>query len=287
MSRWACELIIGCVAFVVAMLFGYGCWRSRKMIAPEPVETGEIGLRARVLALTPVVFGSICGFLLVALFARWIVAGDKFYTAHSAVRSTVAIALGALLIVGPELVMAITCRQAPRWKWIADLVALIIAAIVVVAAGVRFRVIGVGGEGDVELGRWAAPLTVLWLVLAVYIVRLLDGLEGASNVLLLVCSVAIFYVTLRASEPFLNSFAVAVIGASLASLRFNFFPARLPLRGSGTAFIGFIFAVLTVLARQKTVAALLLIFPLFVVIVLVGGAMLALLERTMSAGDSE
>ena len=57
--------------------------------------------------------------------------------------------------------------------------------------------------------------------------------------------------------------------------------------GPWTVLLGFVFALLTVLARQKTVAALLLIFPLFVIVILVGGAMLAFLERTISAGDDE
>jgi UDP-GlcNAc:undecaprenyl-phosphate GlcNAc-1-phosphate transferase len=166
-------------------------------------------------------------------------------------------------------------------RWIVEWVVVALAAVLVMATGTRFGVLGVRGEGDVALGAWSGPLTVLWLVAATGVARLLDGLEGAVNVLLLVAGVAVAYGTLGAGEPVLNSVALVVVFASLGSLRFNFFPAPLPLRGTGSAVAGFMFAVLTVMARQKTVAALLLIFPLAVVVVLVGGVMLGVMERTL------
>ncbi|PKO18628.1 hypothetical protein CVU37_04360 [candidate division BRC1 bacterium HGW-BRC1-1] len=172
--------------------------------------------------------------------------------------------------------------QPPRMlRWIVEWVVVALAAVLVMATGTRFGVLGVRGEGDVALGAWSGPLTVLWLVAATGVARLLDGLEGAVNVLLLVAGVAVAYGTLGAGEPVLNSVALVVVFASLGSLRFNFFPAPLPLRGTGSAVAGFMFAVLTVMARQKTVAALLLIFPLAVVVVLVGGVMLGVMERTL------
>jgi UDP-GlcNAc:undecaprenyl-phosphate GlcNAc-1-phosphate transferase len=163
----------------------------------------------------------------------------------------------------------------------------IVASLIVVGAGVRFSILSVGTGAELPLGEWAVPLTVLWLVGATNVVKLLDGLEGAVSVLLLVGAVAVAYTTIGVPEHFLNAFSIAMIGATLASLRFNAYPARLSLRGPGSAFAGFLFAVLTVLARQKTVAALLLVFPLLLIVIIVGGAMLSFLERTVLIGDND
>jgi UDP-N-acetylmuramyl pentapeptide phosphotransferase/UDP-N-acetylglucosamine-1-phosphate transferase len=80
---------------------------------------------------------------------------------------------------------------------------------------------------------------------------------------------------------------VVIAAAALASLRFNLYPARLPIGGSGTALLGFLFAVLTVLARQKTIATFLLVLPLGLIVVVIGGYMLTFLERSMSFGSGE
>jgi len=163
----------------------------------------------------------------------------------------------------------------------------IAAAVLVVAGGVRFGVVSIG-ERSFELGAWSPVLTVLWILVAMNVVKLLGGLDGAANVLLLAASAAIFYFAMGGGEHFLSVLALVVGAAALGSLRFNCYPARLPLSPRGHAVAGFLFAVLTVLARQKTVAFLLLIFPLALVAILLGGAMLAFLERTMMpGGDGE
>jgi UDP-GlcNAc:undecaprenyl-phosphate GlcNAc-1-phosphate transferase len=304
MIRIALELLIGAVAFVVAMAAGYRGWHRRRRLLDKTGGPAGGAVAGGAAAAHPLAAGIGAGIVLLCLGASWIVPGDRFFATGQAVRVALAFVLGGFLILAGDMLVALAVvagaypwndrakaesaqARAARFRWIGDLILLLLASFLVVSSGVRFSILGIGGERAVELGSWAGPLTVLWIVAATAVVRLLDGLEGAANIVLVVAAFAIFYVTLGAGEHFLNALAVTVLGAALASLRFNFFPARLPLRGAGSAFVGFVFAVLTVLARQKTVAALLLVFPLVVLVVLVGGAMLALIERTIQPGKSD
>ena len=276
------------VVLVVSMAVGYRCVRR---VLARGSEQG-VGDDLRLAGVLPLASGLIAGLTLVAAASPWLAAADRFHTPAGAVLALAGVTGGlVLLLATPAWVGLVgrfrggkgsTASQTPRMLcWTVEWTVVALAAILVMATGTRFGVLGVRGEGDVALGAWSGPLTVLWLVAATGVARLLDGLEGAVNVLLLVAGVAVAYGTLGAGEPVLNAVALVVVFASLGSLRFNFFPAPLPLRGTGSAVAGFMFAVLTVMARQKTVAALLLIFPLAVVVVLVGGVMLGVMERTL------
>ena len=272
------------VVLVVTMAVGYRC--VRRVLAGGVQGVGDLHL-AGVL---PLASGLVTGLVLVAAASPWLAATDRFHTPAGAVLALAGVTGGLVLLLATPAWVSLVRRfgrgtaAAPPSRmlcWTVEWTVVALAAILVMATGTRFGVLGVRGEGDVALGAWSGPLTVLWLVAATGVARLLDGLEGAVNVLLLVAGVAVAYGTLGAGEPVLNAVALVVVFASLGSLRFNFFPAPLPLRGTGSAVAGFMFAVLTVMARQKTVAALLLIFPLAVVVVLVGGVMLGVMERTL------
>ena len=288
MSRIAWDMVIVLVSFAVAAALGYRAWRRRRALLERLGEAEGEPPRSGMHGAVPLAGGIAAGLALICAAAGVLAADDRFYQPAGAVRISIALLLaGGLVLAGDRLAALFACVRAGRFRWVVNLLLQVAAACIVVAAGVQFRVVGIGAEPAVELGAWAAPLTVLWLLVAMNVMKLFDGIEGAANVVLLVAAAAIFYVTLGAGEHFLNTLALAVLASTLASMRFNFFPARLPISGSGTALLGFVFAVLTVLARQKTVAALLLVFPLVVLVILVGGAMLSVLERNLGFGNGD
>lgn len=211
--------------------------------------------------------------------------------------------LGALIVsLGPICVARVRDMMAPRHEdpsdtghpdrsagWIAHrdmrvaFTLLFIVACIASQLGIRFGVLSVGTASH-ELGHWSLPVTVAWVVVAAAVVQLLAGIAGAAVVVLLTASAAVFHVTLGAHEHVLNGLSLVFLCASIGVLGFHLPPARLPLSASATVFPGFLFAILTVLARQKTAATLLLVFPLSVAVILAVGFMVSFLERTVSAG---
>ena len=233
MNLVAWNIVVGLVALVATVATGYRCWRYRRLLerkletapaplprasgAPAPASTG-------VLGVLPLAVGLLAALALVAMAAPVLATADRFFTPTSAVTALLGILGGLLLLLAVEPVTAllVVARAYPwndperagraqaevaRRRWLLELLLLVAASSLVAVTGTRFGVLGVpsgAGEAAVELGRWSGPLTMLWLVAATLVTRLLDGLEGAVNVLLLVAGVAVFFFTLGASEQVLN-----------------------------------------------------------------------------------
>ncbi|MFY9558913.1 MAG: MraY family glycosyltransferase [Terriglobales bacterium] len=95
------------------------------------------------------------------------------------------------------------------------------------------------------------PLTVLWVVAITNAFNLIDGLDGlaAGSALF---STLVFFVVALVSHSWLGALmSVALAGAILGFLRFNFNPATIFLGDSGSLFIGFLLSALALAGAQK------------------------------------
>jgi len=95
------------------------------------------------------------------------------------------------------------------------------------------------------------PLTVLWVVAITNAFNLIDGLDGlaAGSALF---STMVFFVVALFNQYWLESLvSVALAGAILGFLRFNFNPATIFLGDSGSLFIGFVLSALALTGAQK------------------------------------
>jgi UDP-GlcNAc:undecaprenyl-phosphate GlcNAc-1-phosphate transferase len=95
------------------------------------------------------------------------------------------------------------------------------------------------------------PLTVLWVVAITNAFNLIDGLDGlaAGSALF---STMVFFIVALVDHSWLGSLmSVALAGAILGFLRFNFNPATIFLGDSGSLFIGFVLSALALAGAQK------------------------------------
>jgi len=95
------------------------------------------------------------------------------------------------------------------------------------------------------------PLTVLWVVAITNAFNLIDGLDGlaAGSALF---STVVFFIVALVSHSWLGALvSVALAGAILGFLRFNFNPATIFLGDSGSLFIGFVLSALALAGAQK------------------------------------
>jgi UDP-GlcNAc:undecaprenyl-phosphate GlcNAc-1-phosphate transferase len=166
-----------------------------------------------------------------------------------------------------------------RSFWLIGL--LTAAALTGTLCGIQFPIVAVVGE-KLNLGEYSALASLAWLIIATLVVKMLDGLDGAASLLLLLTAGMVCYTTMQSIEYLLSTFSIILIGVVIGSIRFHMYPARLALRGGGSLFIGFLFAVLTVLARQKSITAGVVIIPVLLLALLLGGAMLGILERNLT-----
>lgn len=295
MMRVVMEIIAALAACAGSLVTGYFCWRVSQQQGSD-IEPATVRRRLAICGFLPFWMGCVVGMGVLAAFSSRVFADDRFHSLSGA------LIIGFGVIFSGLLYLLVDCwmppvfgtrstverrRLAPKMRLPAMIAAQITAATAVVLLGVRFPILSVGTEKILQLGSLALPATVAWLIIATLFVKLLDGLHGAALLLLLFASIAVCSTTAFTTEHFLNAYSAILIGAVIGALRFHLYPARLEQIGGSTAFVGFMFAVLTVLARQKTVAALLLLLPLVIVVLLVGGLFLGFLERNLLLKKSD
>lgn len=122
----------------------------------------------------------------------------------------------------------------------------------VAALGLRMEVLSVPGFGSIELGVWAVPLTVLWLVIVMNAVNLIDGLDGLAAGLSLGIVALLFVVSVLNAQTIGVLVGASLAGALLGFLRHNSFPATIFLGDSGSLFLGFVLGAWSLLAWQKS-----------------------------------
>ncbi|MFA0740851.1 MAG: hypothetical protein DFNUSKGM_000958 [Candidatus Fervidibacter sacchari] len=134
----------------------------------------------------------------------------------------------------------------------------IAAAILPTAFGLRVSFINNPfGEGYIYLTPWQGwLLTVFWIVLLTNAVNLIDGLDGlAAGVSFFAALTLSFLSASQKLFPVAAAF-VAIAGACMGFLPYNFHPARVFMGDTGAMALGYLFATLSILGAVKSAAAL-------------------------------
>ena len=108
---------------------------------------------------------------------------------------------------------------------------------------------------------FAAGFTLLWIVGMINSVNFIDGLDGLSSGIGLIAAITlgVLSLTIQVDQPFVAVLCFALAGSLLGFLRWNFHPATVFPGSSGTTFVGFALAVLSILGSAKVAVALLVL----------------------------
>lgn len=102
-------------------------------------------------------------------------------------------------------------------------------------------------------------LVMAWIVLLINAINWLDGVDGLSGGISLITSATILVLSLKTevNQPPIAILCSIFIGIIAGFLVFNFNPSRILAGTSGAMFMGFILAILAILAGTKIATALL------------------------------
>ena len=140
----------------------------------------------------------------------------------------------------------------------------LLAATIVCALSGSMQLVNLPFVGVVELGLLAVPVTILWIVVITNAFNLIDGIDGlAAGVGILVFAVS-FFIALTNGQVRMMVTAAIMSGALLAFLRYNFHPATVFLGDTGSQFLGFCTAVVSLQSSTKGTTAVLLLIPVCV-----------------------
>lgn len=100
-----------------------------------------------------------------------------------------------------------------------------------------------------------------WMVLVLNAVNWLDGLDGLLGSVSGITFLAVFFLSLKpeVNQPPVALLSIIGIGTVLGFLFFNLHPARILAGTSGSMFLGFLIAVLSVIAGTKIATSLLVL----------------------------
>ena len=130
------------------------------------------------------------------------------------------------------------------------LIIQIIAAIIVVASGIRIENINIPFF-DNKIGlntTFSYILTVCWIVGITNAINLIDGLDGLSSGITLISCISLLIIfTLNGSPIIAIVLITALAGAILGFLPYNFNPAKTFIGDTGSNFLGFALSIISIL----------------------------------------
>ena len=97
-----------------------------------------------------------------------------------------------------------------------------------------------------ELGWLSVPITVLWIVGITNAVNLIDGLDGLACGVSTISSMTLMVIALVMEEPDVSILMAALSGACIGFLPYNLNPAKIFMGDTGSTFLGFILAVVSI-----------------------------------------
>ena len=151
------------------------------------------------------------------------------------------VAVGAALIVALGVLDDLV--DVPAWL---KLLGQLAAAAVAIAYGVQLRIVPYWFPGSGVLN---AVLTVLWILTVTNAIQFLDGMDGLATGLGVIAGIFFSVTALQTGQSYLMFLSVALVGACLGFLPYNFRPggAVIFLGDAGASFIGFTLAGLAVM----------------------------------------
>ncbi|MCD6298792.1 MAG: undecaprenyl/decaprenyl-phosphate alpha-N-acetylglucosaminyl 1-phosphate transferase, partial [Deltaproteobacteria bacterium] len=190
-------------------------------------------------------------------------------------RRVIFLVLGASLMFGLGLWDDFK-RLKPRIKFSIQF----ISALLAYYGGIQINVLSSPwSSGSMALGWLSLPATVLWFILVINAINLIDGLDGLAAGVTLFASLVLLVLCIS-SENFLVAMGFASLGgAALGFLRYNFNPASIFMGDSGSYFLGYMLAALSIFGSVKGQATVAILIPILALGVPLMDTLLAPIRR--------
>ena len=145
----------------------------------------------------------------------------------------------------------------------AKMLGQIVAACVVAGSGLLFSSIhNPFGEGYIEFGWVAYPLTVFYLVAFANVINLIDGLDGLAAGITSISAITILLFAVLTGRFDAALFSVILVGVCAGFLKSNFFPASIFMGDSGALLLGFSLGVISLFAVARSALFVSLLVPI-------------------------
>ena len=143
--------------------------------------------------------------------------------------------------------------------------AQIAAATIVVMHGCEIRyVTNPFSVVPFDLGWLAGPVTVFWIVLMTNAVNFIDGLDGLAVGVSGISTATMLVIALLLGEESVAVVLAALLGACIGFIPYNFNPAQIFMGDTGSTFLGFVLASISVQGLFKMYAVISFMVPFLI-----------------------
>ena len=166
-----------------------------------------------------------------------------------------------------------------KYKFLAQIVG---ASVIPLYGGILLQDISAFGL-YLNFGIFAYPITVLFIVGIVNCINLIDGLDGLSSGIssIYFLTIGILGLLLNNSNGLDVTLTFIMLGSTLGFLLHNFHPAKIFMGDSGSMFLGYIIAVISLLGF-KNVTLTSFVVPMFLLAIPVMDTLFAILRRLIN-----
>lgn len=158
----------------------------------------------------------------------------------------------------------------------------LVAASLIVASGLTIDFISIEFLGNIDLGIWSYPLTIFWIVAMMNAINLIDGLDGLSAGVSAIAIGTIAVLAAMNGNLLILTIAAILLGSIIGFLFYNFNPAKLFMGDSGSLFLGYSIAILSLLGLYKSVTLFSFIVPIILLGVPVFDTTFAIIRRLVN-----
>lgn len=137
----------------------------------------------------------------------------------------------------------------------------IVAACVLVIFDIRIEWVNNPLGGYFYLDMLSIPFTIFWVISFTNVVNLIDGLDGLAAGVSAIASLTVILVAVQMGYFHIAILTAALAGAIIGFIRYNFNPATIFMGDTGSMFIGYMLAAISVYGAVKTAATIALIVP--------------------------
>ena len=160
-------------------------------------------------------------------------------------------------------------------------VQIAVAIAMVSVGGYRIEHLQIPFGGIQQVGMLATPLSVLWIVGIVNAINLIDGLDGLAGGVALIVVVTNLVLGLVHGDVMTVLLMTALAGGVIGFLFYNLNPAQIFMGDTGSLFLGFILATVSLRTSHKSSTAWALLVPVIALGLPIADTLLAFIRRAL------
>ena len=138
----------------------------------------------------------------------------------------------------------------------------------------------------IQLGLFSIPITIIWLVGITNALNLVDGLDGLAAVTSVIVCATIFAISFFQQNLGVALVTIILAGSILGFLRYNFYPAKIFLGDSGSLYLGFMLATLSLQGSSKGATVVAVLAPILALGLPIMDTLLSMIRRLLKPGKT-